>query len=169
MYRPMHRSVGLFAAIAIFVTGQGIAVGHLAPAGGWPWPVTGPVIRAFDPPASPYAAGHRGIDIGAPAGSTVSAPSPGVVYFAGLIGSDIFLGIDHGGGLRTTYSWLNGLPVAKGQTVTTGQPIAYSGWGHPSDPQPSLHFAVKLNGQYVDPLSYLLPLQITDLIRLAPL
>jgi murein DD-endopeptidase MepM/ murein hydrolase activator NlpD len=131
--------------------------------------VVGPVVRAYDPPASPYGAGHRGIDIGAPVGTLVRAPAPGVVYFAGRIGADIFLGIDHGGGLRTTYSWLNGLLVANGDTVTTGQPIAYSGWSHPGDPAPSLHFGVKLGGNYVDPLDYLLPLQLSDLIRLAPL
>jgi murein DD-endopeptidase MepM/ murein hydrolase activator NlpD len=131
--------------------------------------VLGPVVRGFDPPASPYGTGHRGIDIGAPVGSVVRAPAPGVVYFAGHIDEDIFLGLDHGAGLHTTYSWLSGLLVAKGERVVAGQPIAYSGWGHPGDPAPSLHFGVKLAGQYVDPMAYLLPLDISDLIRLAPI
>ena len=171
----MHRLAGLFVAAAVFVS-SGLSQGSIAdrfaaaPAGGgWPWPVVGPVLRAFDPPASPYGTGHRGIDIGAPVGSIVRAPAPGLVYFAGRIGANIFLGVDHGRGLRTTYSWLSGLLVAKGQIVVTGQPLAYSGWGHPGDPAPSLHFGVKLDGRYVDPLAYLLPLQVSDMIRLAPL
>ncbi|HET7928822.1 MAG TPA: M23 family peptidase, partial [Actinomycetota bacterium] len=32
-------------------------------AGTWAWPVQGPVIRGFDPPDTPFGAGHRGIDI----------------------------------------------------------------------------------------------------------
>ena len=39
-----------------------------AAAGDWAWPVVGPVIRGYDPPALPYGSGHRGIDIAAPIG-----------------------------------------------------------------------------------------------------
>ncbi len=176
----MHRIAVLVVAAAIaFGSAPNLLGNHLPQAqpfaaavsatGSWPWPVAGPVVRAFDPPASPYGTGHRGIDIGAPFGSVVRAPAPGVVYFAGRIGANVFLGVDHGAGLRTTYSWLSGLLVVKGETVVAGQAIAYTGWGHPGDPAPSLHFGVKLGGAYVDPLAYLLPIQVSDLIRLAPL
>lgn len=169
----MHKLVSfVVAATVLIASAPGSVDRNLVAApttGSWSWPVFGPVIRGFDPPSSPFGTGHRGIDIGAPVGSLVRAPAPGVVYFAGRIGAEIFLGVDHGAGLRTTYSWLGDLLVAKGDRVVTGQPIAYSGWGHLGDPAPSLHFGVKLDGQYVDPMIYLLPLNISDLIRLAPL
>ena len=43
----------------------------------WTWPVDGPVLRPFDfDRAHPYAAGqHRGLDLGAPTGTSVRAPT----------------------------------------------------------------------------------------------
>jgi murein DD-endopeptidase MepM/ murein hydrolase activator NlpD len=138
-------------------------------AGGWTWPVTGIVLRGYDPPLSPYGSGHRGIDIAAPVGSPVGAPSAGVVTFAGKVGGQLFLTIDHGGGVQSTSSWLSSVGVRKGDLVTAGQVVAASGSGHPGDPRPSLHFGVRLDGAYVDPLAYLSPIAIGELIRLAPL
>jgi murein DD-endopeptidase MepM/ murein hydrolase activator NlpD len=140
-----------------------------AAGGTWFWPVTGPVVRAFDPPASPYASGHRGIDIAAPFGTLVVAPAAGTVSFAGPVGGYLFLTIDHGGGLASTYSWVSGLLVRTGDTVTAGQDIALSGGGHPGDTIASLHFGVKLNDAYVDPMLYLRSPDLTSFIRLAPL
>jgi murein DD-endopeptidase MepM/ murein hydrolase activator NlpD len=138
-------------------------------AGGWSWPITGPVLRPFDPPGTPFGSGHRGIDIGAPPGSRVEAPAPGTVTFAGKIAGQLYVTLDHGGGVSSTYSWVSSVSVSKGDLVVRGQPIALSGWGHPGDPVPSLHFGVKLDGGYVDPLAYLAPLDLGGLIRLAPL
>jgi murein DD-endopeptidase MepM/ murein hydrolase activator NlpD len=140
-----------------------------AAGGSWPWPVTGPVVRAFDAPASPYGSGHRGIDIAAPFGTVAVAPEAGTVSFAGPVGGYLFLTIDHGGGLASTYSWVSGLLVRKGDVVTAGQDIALSGGGHPGDTIASLHFGVKLNGVYVDPMLYLRAPDLTSFIRLAPL
>lgn len=137
-------------------------------AGTWAWPVTGPVIRAFDPPDSPYGAGHRGIDIAAPAGSIVLAPADGRVAFVGPVGGRLFLTIDHSGGLESTYSWVASLDVRKGDVVHRGQPVARSGAGHTGDPVPNLHLGVKLDDIYVDPLDYLEPVDIAGWLRLAP-
>jgi len=140
-----------------------------ASGGTWLWPVTGPVIRGFDPPDSPYGSGHRGIDIAVPNGTLVVASASGIVTFAGPVGGYLFLTIDHGGGLASTYSWVSGLSVRKGAAVVAGQAIAFSGNGHPGDIIPSLHFGVKLNGLYVDPMPYLKSQSLTSFIRLAPL
>jgi murein DD-endopeptidase MepM/ murein hydrolase activator NlpD len=140
-----------------------------ASGGTWLWPVTGPLTRSFDPPDSPYGSGHRGIDIAVPYGTVVAAPAAGTVTFAGPVGGYLFLTIDHGGGLESTYSWVSGLSVRKGATVVAGQAIALSGGGHPGDTIPSLHLGVKLNDVYVDPLLYLEPESVTSFIRLAPL
>ncbi|TMK59780.1 MAG: M23 family metallopeptidase, partial [Actinobacteria bacterium] len=76
--------------------------------------------------------------------------------------------IDHGGGLSSTYSWLSEKLVRKGDRVLQGQPVASTGWGHPGAPIPHLHLGVKLDGAYVDPLSYLGPISLATFVRLAP-
>ncbi len=137
-------------------------------AGTWTWPVEGPVLRAFDPPDSPYGAGHRGIDIAAPVGSVVVAPAAGVVSFAGPVGGRLFLTIDHGAGLESTSSFLSGLLVRRGDRVEQEQPVATSGAGHTGDEIANLHFGVRLDDVYVDPLAYLTAVDVRSLIRLVP-
>lgn len=141
----------------------------LPAAGSGMWPVTGPVIRAFDPPDTPFGAGHRGIDIAAPVGTTVIAPDAGVVSFSGRVGGELFVTLDHGGGVTSTYSWLSAALVRRDDVVARGAPIALTGRGHPGANVPHLHFGVRLDGQYVDPLSFLEPQSVSPFIRLAPL
>jgi murein DD-endopeptidase MepM/ murein hydrolase activator NlpD len=136
---------------------------------GWPWPVRGPVIRGFDPPEDPFGAGHRGIDIAVPVGTDVLAPASGTVAFAGRVGGHLFVTLDHGAELTTTYSWLSVTTVRRGDAVTAGQAFAATGAGHPGSAVPHLHFGVRLAGAYLDPFTFLLELGVVDLIRLAPL
>ena len=138
-------------------------------AGTWSWPVHGPILRGFDPPQTQYGAGHRGIDVAVAFGTVVRAPEAGSVGFAGKVGGHLFVTLDHGGGLESTYSWLSALLVHKGDTVARGQPIATSGSGHPGSLVPHLHLGVKAGDVYVDPLLYLGPIDVRDLIRLAPM
>src|SRR2546423_10432205 len=57
-------------------------------AGGWTWPVRGPVLTPYRNGGDPYAAGqNRGIDIGAPVGTRVGAAAGGTITFAGGVGS----------------------------------------------------------------------------------
>ena len=131
--------------------------------------MVGPVIRGFDLPDDPYGSGHRGIDIAASVGTTIVAPADGIVSFAGPVGGRLFLTIDHGGGLASTFSWLTANIVKKGDVVIRGQPVALTGWGHPGATVPHLHFGVKLNGAYVDPMEYLGPVSLAAFVRLAPI
>ena len=135
----------------------------------WAWPVSGPIVRAYDPPDSPYGSGHRGIDIAASIGTVVYAPDDGVVTFAGKVGGRLYLTVDHGGGVLSTCSWLTSVLVRKGDAVTRGQPVATTGWGHADLTTPHLHFGVRLDGEYVDPLAYLGSPAVSAMIRLAPL
>lgn len=137
--------------------------------GSWAWPVRGPVINAFDPPDSPFGAGHRGIDIAVEVGTSILAPEAGSVAFAGRVGGHLFITIDHGGELTSTYSWLSVISVRRGDTVARGQVIGATGIGHPGSAIPHLHFGVRLAGTYLDPLALLGPPSVVDLIRLAPL
>jgi murein DD-endopeptidase MepM/ murein hydrolase activator NlpD len=118
-------------------------------------PVDGPIVRHFEPPPTPYAAGHRGIDFGAPIGSLVVAAADGTVAFAGAVGGSLFVSIDHPGGLRTTYSFLSAVLVKKGETVAQGDPIARSGPGAVGE-DPNLHFGLRSGDEYLDPEPYLL-------------
>jgi murein DD-endopeptidase MepM/ murein hydrolase activator NlpD len=167
----MRRDPWIITALAVltplFAIGGGSAAAA-AGASGWTWPVVGPVIQAFDPPDTPYGSGHRGVDIAAEVGTTIVAPAPGTVTFAGPVGGYLFMTIDHGGDLSSTYSWLSARLVKKGDHVVQGQPIAITGWGHPGAPIPHLHLGVKLDGSYVDPLSYLGPVSLASFVRLAP-
>ncbi len=131
--------------------------------------MVGPVIRAFDPPETPFGAGHRGIDIAVPVGTVVVAPEAGVVTFAGRVGGELFVTLDHGEGLTSTYSWVSVTLVRTGDVVARGAPIAQSGTGHPGSSLPHLHLGVRLDGAYLDPLEFLGPASVSDFIRLAPL
>jgi murein DD-endopeptidase MepM/ murein hydrolase activator NlpD len=166
----MHRSTLVALALVAAVATTAVDGGSAARAAGtWAWPVRGPVIRAFDPPESPYGAGHRGIDVAAPAGSVAVAPADGRVSFAGPVGGRLFVTIDHGGGLESTLSFVSSLDVRRGDDVSRGQPIARTGGGHTGDSQPNLHLGVRLDDVYVDPLAYLAAPDLSDMIRLAPL
>jgi murein DD-endopeptidase MepM/ murein hydrolase activator NlpD len=134
----------------------------------WDWPVVGPILRPFDPPEDPYGSGHRGIDIAAAVGTPVLAPADGTVAFAGPVGGQLFVTLDHGGGLTSTYSWLSAVEVRRGQAVPRGARLGLTGSGHPGGPVPHLHLGAKLDDAYVDPLSLLGPAPVADLIHLAP-
>ncbi|GIV00183.1 MAG: hypothetical protein KatS3mg014_1798 [Actinomycetota bacterium] len=136
--------------------------------GAWAWPVIGPVIRDFDPPQDPYGAGHRGVDIAVAIGTPVRAPAAGVVSFAGKVGGELFVTLDHGQGLRSTYSWLSAVAVRQGDAVPAGGTIGLSGRGHAGATIPHLHLGVRLDGTYVDPLAYLGPAPVPEVVHLAP-
>jgi hypothetical protein len=131
--------------------------------------VVGAVIRGFEPPKDPYSAGHRGIDIAAPFGSDLLAAADGTVAFAGWVGGSLFISIDHPDGVRTTYSWLSAVSVAKGAQVTKGQRIGATGHGHPDVATPHLHFGARVGTTYLDPMLLLVPGDVSGLIHLAPL
>lgn len=164
----MRKKLVLFMALAGAVLALP-AAGPARAAADWSWPVVGPVIRGFDPPDTPFGAGHRGIDIAVSLGSPVRAPAPGTVTFAGPVGGRLFLTLDHGGGLESRYSFLAALVVRRGDPVSAGQVVARSGSGHAGDLIPNLHFAVLLHDAYVDPLEHLGPIEVWRFIRLAPM
>ena len=98
---------------------------------------------------------HAGVDFGADTGSPIFAADSGVVIFAGWYGGyGQSIIIDHGNNLTTLYAHSSELYVSEGQSVQQGQAIAAIGTTGLST-GPHLHFEVRLNGEPVDPMSYL--------------
>jgi len=123
------------------------------------WPVKGWVTSGFGPRVSPFTekpAWHDGLDIGSAANAPVQAPAQGRVT---AVGFDPKMGnvvkIDHGFGIETLYGHLAKSLVKEGQRVKRGEVVALVGsTGLATGPH--LHYMVKVHGQTMDPLKYIL-------------
>ena len=107
-------------------------------------PVDAPVVDTFRPPRTPYGRGNRGVDYATRPGAPVRAAAPGVVAFAGPVGGSLHVVVLHGDGLRTSYSFLTGVAVRRGQRVGAAQVVGTAGV--------SLHFGARAGEAYLDPL-----------------
>lgn len=97
---------------------------------------------------------HSGIDIAAPSGVKVVAAGAGTIAFSGTLGSyGRTIIVDHGGGIMTLYAHNSRLSVKEGDSVKKGQKVAEIGSTGLST-GPHLHFEVRKNGKYVDPIPY---------------
>lgn len=98
---------------------------------------------------------HAGIDIPCSTGTSIVAADGGTVTVAGYSSyNGNYLKISHGNGIETMYLHCSKLLVSSGSRVRKGQTIARSGaTGMVSGAH--LHFVVKKNGQYVNPMNYL--------------
>ncbi len=88
------------------------------PVGVWPLDPRPDVVRHFEPPPNPYAAGHRGVDLAGSPGQAVRAALAGTVGFAGSIGGKPVVTVLHDG-RRTTYEPVVA-SVERGQVVAAG-------------------------------------------------
>ncbi|MFJ3580705.1 M23 family metallopeptidase [Streptomyces sp. NPDC090127] len=125
------------------------------------WPLGPPrpaVVRGWEPPPGPYAAGHRGLDLAAPVGAAVRAAAPGTVTFAGRVAGRGVLTITLDGTgdppLRTTYEPV--IPrVAAGTRVARGAPVATLAAAPPASahcPGACLHWGLLRGDTYLNPL-----------------
>jgi murein DD-endopeptidase MepM/ murein hydrolase activator NlpD len=110
-------------------------------------------------PVLQYVKNHNGVDYGTPIGTPVWAVADGTVTKAqntGPGGNTVC--VRHINGLETCYLHLSkyGAGVRQGSRVGQKQVIAYSGnTGRTTGPH--LHFALKRNGQFVNPLTQKYP------------
>lgn len=98
---------------------------------------------------------HNGVDLAAPAGSAILAAYDGTVISAAYNDSmGNYVMINHGDGIYTIYMHASALYVSAGQKVTKGETIAAVGTTGRSTGN-HLHFSVRVNGEYVDPMGYI--------------
>lgn len=105
------------------------------------------VVEPFAPIGS-YA-GHWGVDVASKVGNDVFAIGHGTVSFAGTVAGRLSVTIDHGGGLRTSYSYLAGTVVSKGDTVKRGAVVGSSGIHGGRD---AFHLSLRSGSTYLNPL-----------------
>lgn len=139
------------AALLLAVLTPASAMGDPQPTGQWPLRPTPEVVRDFDPPSGPYAAGHRGVDLAGSIGQAVHAAMPGKVAFAGAIAGKPVVTISHGA-TRTTYEPVDS-DLAKGDPVAAGDRIGTLGvvFSH-CFPRACLHWGWLRGEEYLDPL-----------------
>ena len=107
---------------------------------------------------------HKGVDIcnvgftssvfTTKSGKVILASSPRQGSYYGGSGYGNYVVVDHGGGVTTLYAHLSTVSVSKGQTVSQGTVLGITGSTGAST-GPHLHYEVRINGVYQDPLNYL--------------
>jgi len=119
--------------------------------GGFTFPLRGGISQF-------YAWYHPGIDITASIGTPIVAAHNGTVIeihtgtYDGGYGNNVY--VSNGEGIVSHYAHMSGVNVSVGQQVTGGSSVV--GWvgmtGRTTGPH--LHFEIRRNGGYVNPLSY---------------
>lgn len=142
----------LFVLVTLLLVGAG---GVATAASIWQPPIRPlAVTRTFAAPPTPYAAGHRGVDLAGAAGQKVFAAATGDVSYAGMLAGRGVVVVIHGS-LRTTYEPVSA-SVHRGAHVIGGQLIGILMAGHAGCPVPAcLHWGLLRGDVYLDPLATL--------------
>ncbi|MEV0256384.1 M23 family metallopeptidase [Streptomyces sp. NPDC050732] len=126
----------------------------------WPVGVRPPVVRGWDPPATDYGAGHRGVDLAAPVGSAVRAVAGGRVSFAGRVAGRGVVSVELAGTgdppLRTTYEPVR-TTLKKGDRIAAGAPLGFLEPPTGHCPTSCLHWGLRRAETYLNPMSLLPP------------
>ncbi|MBN2874452.1 MAG: M23 family metallopeptidase [Spirochaetales bacterium] len=122
------------------------------------WPLTGKISSYFGYRPNPFTGirqFHNGLDIVAPANTSVRAAMSGRVAetgYSALFGNFVIL--SHPEGYQTLYAHLNRISVRAGTSVEQGHQVGLVGsTGYSTGPH--LHFGVFKNGKATDPLKLL--------------
>jgi murein DD-endopeptidase MepM/ murein hydrolase activator NlpD len=125
---------------------------------GWPVGLRPSVLRSWNPPATPYGRGHRGVDLAAAPGAPVRSVAPGRVSFAGRVAGQGVVSVELTGTgtppLRTTFAPVRAA-VHKGDEVAAGEVLGIVEPPSSHCPTSCLHWGLLRGGTYLDPLSLL--------------
>ena len=124
-------------------------------------PVDARVSDPFRGPATPYAAGNRGLEYDTHPGEVVVAAAPGAVTFAGSVAGRRYVTVQHDDGIRTTYGPLGRIApgVERGAAVDAGDSVGTAG--------ELLLWTARIGDIYVDP-AVLLAASGPPRVRLVP-
>jgi len=146
-------AVAVLVAMCVLLPEPALADRGAAPQWVLPMAESAAVVRGFDPPLQRWSAGHRGVDLAAPAGTTVRAARAGVVTYAGLLAGRGVVAVSHGE-LRTTYEPV-AATVSVGEQVDTGEPIGTLAAAGGHCLLVCLHWGLLRGKTYLDPLQLL--------------
>jgi len=126
----------------------------------WPVPSSSKVTSVFgerEAPVEGASTTHKGIDIGAAAGSEVLASESGTVVIAAYSESaGNYVMISHGNGIYTVYMHLKEIRAELNASVKRGDVIGTVGsTGYSTGPH--LHFGLRVSGDYRNPENYVSP------------
>ena len=110
-------------------------------------PVAAPVVAGFSLPFGPYGPGNRGLEYRTAIGQPVRVVGAGRVLFAGLVAGQMAVSVAHADGLVSSYSYLSGVVVDRGDTVAAGQLLGTATY--------RFQLGFRRNGLYLDPAPYL--------------
>jgi murein DD-endopeptidase MepM/ murein hydrolase activator NlpD len=122
-------------------------------------PVRGILTDGFGGRSDPFTGepgSHNAVDISSAVGQPVRSPADAIVVkaeWANGYGNVIYL--SHGYGYSTRYGHLSSFAVQPGQRIKRGDVIGYVGSTGRST-GPHLHYEVRINGNAVNPLEYIL-------------
>ncbi|MFE9775695.1 murein hydrolase activator EnvC family protein [Streptomyces sp. NPDC005931] len=126
----------------------------------WPVGVRPRVLRGWEPPATVYGRGHRGVDLAAAPGTPVRAVAAGRVSFAGRVAGRGVVSVELTGTgnppLRTTYEPVTPT-MRKGDEVTAGEVIGTVEPNGSHCTAPCVHWGLRRAAAYLDPLTLLPP------------
>ncbi len=115
-----------------------------------------PILKRYRP--------HHGTDFGARRGTPLLAVNAGKVTFSGRLGGyGKVVKIRHPGGYESLYAHQSRIRVKRGQHVKKGQIIGYVGSTGRST-GPHLHFGMKKNGRWINPMKVLRKTSIKDTV-----
>lgn len=113
------------------------------------------VARLASLPAHDWLPGHRGIDLTALVGGAVTAPASGEVTFAGVVVSRPVVSLRHAGGFISSFEPVDAT-VRVGDVVDVGDPLGtVSTVASHCSPATCVHWGLRREGRYVNPLDHL--------------
>ncbi len=161
---PLVLAVATAVAVAVARADAGAPAPVPVPAVARAWPVgvRPPVLRGWEPPASVYGPGHRGLDLGAATGEPVRAVAAGRVSYAGRVAGRGVVAVELADtDLRTTYEPVRAT-VRKGDEVAAGQVVGTvevegAGTAAHCGAVACVHWGLLRGETYLDPLLLLPP------------
>ncbi|WP_291381956.1 M23 family metallopeptidase [Demequina sp.] len=113
------------------------------------------VARLASLPAHDWLPGHRGIDLTTSAGRSVTAPAAGEVTYAGVVVNRPLVSIRHMGGFVSSFEPVDAV-VRVGDVLGVGDQLGTISTvaGHCA-PATCVHWGLRRDGRYVNPLDYL--------------